>query len=93
MFASHGIDADQNTAVCEAHRARRRGHLIKRRDVAYWHERASLRRLRGPAHHKRRPICKSVKRQTAGHVAKAAEAVAVNVPYLSACLATSGVLI
>ena len=22
MFASHGIDADQNTAVCEAHRAR-----------------------------------------------------------------------
>jgi hypothetical protein len=30
MFASHGIDADQNTAVCEAHRARRRGDRIKR---------------------------------------------------------------
>jgi hypothetical protein len=28
MFASHGIDADQNTAVCEAHRARRRSDRI-----------------------------------------------------------------
>jgi hypothetical protein len=29
MFASHGIDADQSTAVCEAHRARRRGDRIE----------------------------------------------------------------
>ena len=37
MFASHGIDADQNTAVCEAHRARRRADRVGRADGSYWH--------------------------------------------------------